>query len=116
MVRNAVSVFALLQFLRLFALSVECSPIRYEFRQMHMGTLFRIVLYSSDASLAQEAARRAFFRIEQLEKVLSNYREDSELRRVETHAFENPQVLSHDLYAVSSRRRRSKPNISSRID
>jgi len=65
-----------------------------------MGTLFRIVLYSSEQVKAQGAADAAFERIEELEEVMSTYREESELRLVSRHAFETPQVLSRDLYSV----------------
>jgi len=103
MVRIFVALLVSALFIQFFALTGEAIPMRYEYEQMHMGTLFRIVLYSSDALAAQEAARRAFFRIEQLEAVMSSYREDSELRAVQQHAFDSPQVLSPDLYAVLDR-------------
>jgi len=85
-----------------FFIAVEAvpSPQRYEFKQFHMGTLFRIVLYSSEPVEAQGAANAAFERIEELENILSMCRENSELRLASKHAFETPQVLSPDLYSV----------------
>lgn len=47
-----------------------------------MGTLFRIALYASGDSAANAAAAKAFQRVEDLNNILSDYKEDSELNRV----------------------------------
>ncbi len=47
-----------------------------------MGTLFRVVLYAEDAQDGERAARAALERVAQLEQVLSDYREDSELAQL----------------------------------
>ena len=73
---------------------------RFEFEQLHMGTVFRIVMYAVDSQQATEAASKVRFRIEELEAILSDYREDSELLRVSEDAYLAPQVLSPDLYLV----------------
>lgn len=73
-----------------FALS-ECFSVsptlsRYEFHHSQMGTLFRIVLYTEDSLTAQAAAQAAFARIDSLDAMLSDYREDSELSRLSARA------------------------------
>ncbi len=55
---------------------------RYEFRKILMGTDARIVLYAPDDASAENAARAAFDRIDELEQALSDYRLDSEVARV----------------------------------
>jgi len=55
---------------------------RYQFRQRHMGTEFRITLYAADEPAANTAAQAAFSRIEQLDAIFSDYDEQSELRRL----------------------------------
>jgi thiamine biosynthesis lipoprotein len=65
-----------------------------------MGTNFQIVLYAVDSAQATEAASKVRHRIEELEAVLSDYREDSELLRVARNAYLSPQVLSPDLFSV----------------
>ncbi len=85
------------------ALQTAVSPYRdslrrFEFQQLEMGTLFRIVVYSSDGDLAEAAARRAFARIERLDARLSDYRPDSELNRLSAEAA--PVVVSPDLFRV----------------
>jgi thiamine biosynthesis lipoprotein len=55
---------------------------RYEYSLPRMGTVFNIVLYAANQETASLAANAAFERIEQLEQKMSDYREDSEIRRL----------------------------------
>lgn len=80
----------------------DAAPLeRHEFRQVHMGTLFKIILYAPDADLAGQGAEAAFDRIEKLEEILSDYRVDNELSRVNLCAFQAPQVVSKELLEVT---------------
>jgi thiamine biosynthesis lipoprotein len=65
-----------------------------------MGTLFRIKLYAASADQAQAAFRSAFARIEALDNMLSDYKPESELKRVTTLAVKRPVVISPDLFHV----------------
>lgn len=56
---------------------------RREFRELHMGMEVRIVLYARDDAHARTAARAAFDRIAALEDIMSDWRPESELRRLE---------------------------------
>lgn len=47
-----------------------------------MGVQTRIITYAPDAKVAETAAARAFARIGQLDAILSDYRQDSELMRL----------------------------------
>ncbi len=73
---------------------------RFEFSQPHMGTLFRIVLYAGGAQAAQEASSAAFRRIAQLDQMMSDYRENSELMELCHHAGEGPLKVSEDLFNI----------------
>lgn len=76
---------------------------RYEFSQPLMGTRGRIVLYAPDERSAREAAAAAFDRIEQLEQVMSDYREDSELMQVCGLAGQQDSIaISPDLTRILS--------------
>src|SRR4051812_43215347 len=55
---------------------------RFEYNSPHMGTLFSITLYAKHRELAVKAAEAAFHRVADLEQIMSDYREDSELRRL----------------------------------
>jgi FAD:protein FMN transferase len=75
---------------------------RREFRELHMGMEVRVVLFESDEAKARMAARAAFDRIAQLEDVMSDYRPDSELRRLQRRPREWIPV-SAPLFAVLAR-------------
>ncbi|MCO6476786.1 MAG: FAD:protein FMN transferase, partial [Phaeodactylibacter sp.] len=59
---------------------------RHTYHHPQMGTLFKIILYAEDSLAAHAAARAAFTRIDSLNAILSDYREDSELSRLSARA------------------------------
>jgi thiamine biosynthesis lipoprotein len=67
-----------------------------------MGLRVRIRLYSSTDEAAKEAARVAFARVAALDQMMSDYRPDSELRRLGT-AGAAWSVVSPELFAVLAR-------------
>lgn len=68
-----------------------------------MGTEFRIVLYAEEQRGAAQAAQRAFERIAELDSILSDYNERSELRRLCALApTARPIPVSNDLWNVLS--------------
>jgi thiamine biosynthesis lipoprotein len=73
---------------------------RFEFSEPHMGTLFRIVLYAPDEAAARKAAKAAFARVEELNKILSDYDPESELMRLCKSAGGPPVAVSRDLFKV----------------
>jgi len=73
---------------------------RYEYSLPRMGTIFRIDLYSADEATASRAAESAFARAEELEQIMSDYREDSELMRLAREGASAPFPVSDDLYNV----------------
>jgi thiamine biosynthesis lipoprotein len=77
--------------------------VRHEFREPHMGTQFRLVLYTPDEPSANAASRAAFDRIAQLDAMLSDYQPDSELMQLCAKAGGPPVPVSEELYFVLSR-------------
>ena len=73
---------------------------RYEYSLPRMGTIFRIELYAPDDAAASKAAEAAFARAEELEQIMSDYREDSELMRLAHEGARAPLPISNDLYEV----------------
>jgi FAD:protein FMN transferase len=65
-----------------------------------MGTMFRIEMYAASKSQASTAADAAFDRAEELEQIMSDYRVDSELERLDRIGFAAPVAVSSDLYDV----------------
>ena len=73
---------------------------RFEAVEPHMGTLVRITIYTPGEEAARAAFRAAFDRIGELDRILSDYRPDSELNRVTTEAVGRPVRVSDDLFTV----------------
>lgn len=69
-----------------------------------MGVPFKIVVYAADESLANRAVEAAFKRIEELNHILSDYEDDSELTRLtRTAPAANGVKVSDDLWNVLAR-------------
>jgi thiamine biosynthesis lipoprotein len=81
----------------------EQSLYRYEYTQIRMGVQARIVLYALNSDIAEEAARAAFHRFEQLEASMSDYRPTSELMRLCQKAGGAPVAISKELFLVLER-------------
>ena len=65
--------FILLGFLS-FVPSVDAAELaRFEYEEAHMGTKFRIVLYAKDQPTAATAAKAAFGRVAELNRIMSDY-------------------------------------------
>jgi thiamine biosynthesis lipoprotein len=76
---------------------------RYEFTQIEMGMPFRIILYAPDEATANASAKAAWQRIQQLNRVMSDYDPQSELSRLSQTAGSGKAVsVSADLWKVLS--------------
>jgi thiamine biosynthesis lipoprotein len=72
---------------------------RYESMQRHMGTDVQIILYAASHEQAEAAFLAGFARIEQLERVLSDYDRDSEASRLsQSSPMADPVPVSKDLW------------------
>ncbi len=76
---------------------------RFEFTETHMGSTFKILLYSTDAATARSASRPAFDRIAALDATLSDYQPDSELSRLSLKAGGPAVAVSADLFDILQR-------------
>src|SRR5206468_3739000 len=76
---------------------------RFEFRQTHMGSEFKIVLYTTGAAEARRASDVAFARIAALDAALSDYNPESELMRLCDRAGGPPVKVSDDLFRCLQR-------------
>ena len=65
-----------------------------------MGTLVRVTVYAADEQAARDAFRVAFDRIAELDRLLSDYRPDSELNRLAEQAAGREVAVSSDLFTV----------------
>jgi thiamine biosynthesis lipoprotein len=76
--------------------------VRREYIELHMGVATRIVVYAADDGTARRAARAAYARIAELEEIMSDYRPQSEVRRLADRSGADVPV-SEPLYAVLAR-------------
>lgn len=89
----------------LILLSPACSQSsrssqRFEYEEPHMGTVFRFQIYASDQATADRAAAAGFARVKQLNSILSDYQNDSELMKVCQKSGQGPVSISPELYEV----------------
>lgn len=73
---------------------------RFEYSEAHMGTSFKLVLYARDRDSATRASKAAFTRIAQLDAIMSDYRETSELASLNRRSGAGPVRVSEDLFRV----------------
>ena len=85
------------------ALGEEGRLERFEFAETHMGSQFKVVLYTLDEPTARRASRAAFARIAALDATLSDYRPDSELSRLCDQAGGPPVPVGKDLFDLLAR-------------
>ncbi len=77
---------------------------RYAFSRVEMAAAINIVLYAPDETVAAQAAEAAYYRFRSLNRVLSDYDSESEVRRLcDTSAAGRPVAVSDDLWRVLSR-------------
>ena len=66
-----------------------------------MGSPFKLVFYANNDSVAQIAANKAFGRVEQLNEIMSDYRDGSEINRLSAQSGKGKWVhVSKDLFDI----------------
>ncbi len=76
---------------------------RFQFEETHMGVPFRISVYASTEAVANKAVAAAYDRIEQLNRIFSDYDPDSEVSRLRSVASGTPVRVSADLAKLLDR-------------
>jgi len=77
---------------------------RFEFQRPEMGMAFRFVLFAPNEDQAKHAAEAAFQRIKELNDIMSDYDEESELSKLSRSSGSSRAVpLSPDLWSVLDR-------------
>ncbi len=76
---------------------------QYTFTEPHMGTRFKVLVYSADKESANRAAKAAFARIAALDGIMSDYRPASELMQLCQKAGGDPVPVSPELFTVLAR-------------
>src|SRR4051812_35080908 len=75
---NATCLVSLL----MLATSCAAEPQRYTFTAVHMGTQFKIIVYAKNEATASKGVKAAFARIAELDGIMSDYKQASELMQL----------------------------------
>lgn len=75
-------------------------PAHHVSSRMSMGSLYTIELYGADASELQRVAERALDEVDRLDRMMSHYRRDSTLSRVNREAASAPVAVEPELFEV----------------
>lgn len=85
----------------LLAAPLDSDLTRHEFTQVQMGMPFTLILYAPDEIIANRAAAAAFQRIAAIDRVMSDYKPDSELSRLTATAGRGAAVsVSAELWNI----------------
>lgn len=77
---------------------------RFDFKAQKMGTQFRIIFYAENDEIADEAKKKAFSKIDELNSLFSDYDPQSEVSKLHEHAKVNSLIkVSEDLYKLLSK-------------
>ncbi len=76
-----------------------CAPLEFSYRQLVMGVEAKVTVVAPDEATALDAARAAFARLNELEQVMSDYRDDSEVMRL-SRTHDEAVSVSDDLLLV----------------
>ncbi len=99
MKQNVVVLFLLAVFA---PLGVSFEDLRLEASVEAMGSTYSLVLYGEDRSRLEGASEDAFEEVRRLDRMLSNYRPESEWSEVNRHAAERPVTVSAELFQLLS--------------
>jgi thiamine biosynthesis lipoprotein len=81
----------------------DTAPMRFTFKETHMGTEFQIILYAPDEATARDAAKSAFARIALLDATMTDYQPTSELMQLCAKSGGDPVHVSDELFFVLSK-------------
>lgn len=81
---------------------VDAAPMvhRFDFAEPHMGTVWSITCYGADRSAVTGAVAHAFRRIDELERIMTDYDPESELLRLCSATPREWHEVSPDLFRV----------------
>lgn len=83
-----------------FGALAEAELLRFEQNLDSMGSVFTIVAYGEDRGRLSAAVDQAFEETRRIDRMLSNYRQDSELSRINREAGQAPVNVSEELFRL----------------
>ena len=70
------------------------------YRGMHylMGTFLSVEVFHAEESVAKEAIERAFNEVQRVESLLSRFKEDSQVYKINRRAYREPEAIDEELF------------------
>src|SRR5262247_547814 len=81
-----------------FGWAMEGQTRRYEDSRVSMGCLYAVVVYGRDLARLREATAAALDEVDRIDRLMSNYKNDSELSRVNREAAKAPVKVDPELF------------------
>src|SRR5262245_2960589 len=81
-----------------FGRAMERQTLRYEDSRVSMGCLYAVVVYGRDQARLREAAAASLDEVDRIDRLMSNYKNDSELSRVNREASKAPVKVDPELF------------------
>src|SRR5262245_59826581 len=78
--------------------AMEPQTLRYEDSRVSMGCLYAVVVYGRDQARLREAAASSLDEVDRIDRLMSNYKNDSELSRVNREASKAPVKVDPELF------------------
>jgi FAD:protein FMN transferase len=75
-------------------------PVKLERQVYAMGTFYTMELYGANPAVLEKAAEQASGEVKRLDRMLSNYKPDSELSKVNREAGSHPVAVSPELFQL----------------
>ncbi|TLU99365.1 FAD:protein FMN transferase [Dyadobacter luticola] len=92
---------AFLLFISGFVNYVTAQDKRYVYEKGMMGSPFKLIFYTSSDSIADLAAKKAFDRVAELNEIMSDYRDGSEINRASAQSGSGKWIkVSKDLFDI----------------
>lgn len=81
--------------------AIQAQETRYVYEKGMMGSPFKLVFYAPNDSIAKIASENAFKRVEELNEIMSDYRDGSEINRLSARSGSGEWVkVSKDLFDI----------------
>lgn len=94
--KSGLAVF-FLAWLTGFGQAQQAAPERFEASATIMGSAYRVAAYGEDRATLASAVRAAFEEARRVDQLLSNYKDDSELSRINRSAGDGPVDVSEEM-------------------
>jgi thiamine biosynthesis lipoprotein len=81
-----------------YSADLRRKPIRYEASRVSMASTYQIVVYGDDLQLLRKVVEGAFDEVDRIDRLMSHYKPDSPLSRLNRQAAQGPMKVEPELF------------------